>query len=278
MQNLTFKKNDVEKLLLNLDNNPYSQKNKDFKFVVSLIYELIEEEFADTFDTKNPILRTTDVDFKATGSDVKIFVTPPYDFDYYLKSRGSLYRLKAEYEGDKYGYNITLDLFFEYFTGLDETADVSMCTSNYRFFYDLTQFVKKMVEKLNFTPTVKFHKDNFSIIYEPYLKNKDFLRCYQEIIVNEFLDKETTIKLVERYLNHLIFTFLSIKNHKFKEYKTANYFVKNTIHKRAYKAVDLGMDIQVWLDEMLLGSYEIVPVFNIEKLPLTNLNYEGVKN
>ena len=50
--NLSFKKNDVEKLLLNLDQNPYSQKNKDFRYTLSLIYELIEEEFADTFDTK----------------------------------------------------------------------------------------------------------------------------------------------------------------------------------------------------------------------------------
>ena len=55
--NLSFKKNDIEKLLLNLDQNPYSQKNKDFRFTLSLIYELVEEEFADTFDTKNPILR-----------------------------------------------------------------------------------------------------------------------------------------------------------------------------------------------------------------------------
>lgn len=266
LQNLTFKKNNIEKLLLNLDNNPYSQKNKDFKFTISLIYELIEEEFADTFDTKNPLLRTTDIDFTSANNDVKIFVSPPYDFDYYLKSRGSLYRLKAEYEGEKYGYNITLDLFFEYFTGLDETLDVSVCTPNYSFFYHLTQFVKKMVEKLNFTPTVKFYKESFSIIYEPYLKNRDFLNCYQEIIENEFLDKTTTIKLIERYLNHLIFTFLSIKNHKFKDLKTASYFVKNSVHKRTVKSADLGMDIQVWLDEMSLGSYEMVPIFNIEKL------------
>ena len=48
-ENLTFKKNDVEKLLLNLGTNPYSQKNKDFRYTLSLIYELIEEEFADTY-------------------------------------------------------------------------------------------------------------------------------------------------------------------------------------------------------------------------------------
>ena len=83
--NLTFKKNDIEKLLLNLDQNPYSQKNKDFRYTLSLIYELIEEEFSDTFDTKNQILRTTDIILKAKDNTAEIFITPPYNFEYYLK-------------------------------------------------------------------------------------------------------------------------------------------------------------------------------------------------
>lgn len=96
--NLSFKKNDVEKLLLNLDQNPYSQKNKDFRYTLSLIYELIEEEFADTFDTKNPILRQTKIVFdNSTPNDIYIFITPPYNFEYYLKQKGSLYRLRPEY-------------------------------------------------------------------------------------------------------------------------------------------------------------------------------------
>ena len=106
--NLSFKKNDIEKLLLNLDQNPYSQKNKDFRFTLSLIYELVEEEFADTFDTKNPILRQTDVSLDENDNDVTIFITPPYSFDYYLKQKGSLYRLRPEYKGSEYGYKINL--------------------------------------------------------------------------------------------------------------------------------------------------------------------------
>ena len=81
-ENLTFKKNDVEKLLLNLGTNPYSQKNKDFRYTLSLIYELIEEEFADTFDTKSPVLRSTNIIFENNDNNVDIFVTPPYNFDY----------------------------------------------------------------------------------------------------------------------------------------------------------------------------------------------------
>ncbi len=265
--NLTFKKNDVEKLLLNLDSNPYSQKNKDFRYTLSLIYELIEEEFPDTFDTKNPILRSTDIIFENKDNTAEIFITPPYNFDYYLKSKGSLYRLKAEYKGDKYGYSIPLDLFFEYFTGLPENLEITEDLSeNYKFYFYLTNFVKKTVEKLNFIPSVKFKKDTFSIFWEPYFKNKDYLNAYLEIINNDFLDLETTKKLIERYLNYLIFNFLNVKHFKFKDLKSAIYFVKSSVHKRMLKGNDLGEDIQTWLDEMSLGTYEVVPVFNIEKI------------
>ena len=42
--------------------------------------------------------------------------------------------------------------------------------------------------------------------------------------------------------------------------------VKNTLQKRIFKGNDLANDIQTWFDEMSLGSYDIIPVFNIEKL------------
>ncbi len=267
LNNLTFKKNDIEKLLLNLDSNPYSQKNKDFRYTLSLIYELIEEEFPDTFDTKNNVLRTTDIFLENNGNEVKIFITPPYNFDFYLKSRGSLYKLRTEYKGDKTGYNIPLDLFFEYFTGVGENVELTDDVSKtYRFYLYLTQFVKKTVEKLNFIPTVQFRKDTFSVIYEPYFQNKEYLKNYTEIINNDILDKETTKKLIDRYLNYLIFAFLNVKHYKFKDLKAAIYFVKYTSHKRILKGHDLASDIQIWLDEMSLGTYNVVPVFNIEKL------------
>ncbi len=264
--NLSFKKNSIEKLLLNLDQNPYSQKNKDFRYTLSLIYELIEEEFADTFDTKNPILRQTKIFFDSDLRNVSIFITPPYNFDYYLKQKGSLYRLRPEYRGSDYGYKINLEMFFEYFTGVDENLDLSDCTDDYRFYFNLVQFVKKAVEKLHFVPAVNFKKDTFSVFYEPYFQNKDFLKAYSQIVENSILDKETTKKLIEKYLNYLIFTFLNVKHYRFKDLKAAPYLVKNVSQKRMFKGNDLACDIQTWFDEMSLGSYTIIPVFNIEKL------------
>lgn len=266
-ENLTFKKNDIEKLLLNLGSNPYTQKNKDFRYTLSLIYELIEEEFSDTFDTKNPVLRSTDIIFENKDNTAEIFITPPYNFDYYLKSKGSLYRLKTQYKGEHYGYSIPLDLFFEYFTGLPENIEITDdLTENYKFYLNLTSFVKKTIEKLNFIPNVRFKKDTFTIVWEPYFKNKDYLSAYLEVLNNDFLDSETTKKLIERYLNYLIFNFLGVKHFKFKDLKSAPYFVKSQIHKRIFKGNDLGEDIQTWLDEMSLGTYEVVPVFKIDKI------------
>ena len=268
---LSFKKNDIEKLLLNLDQNPYTQKNKDFRYTLSLIYELIEEEFCDTYDNKSQILRATDIILKAKDNHAEIFVTPPYNFEYYLKSKGSLYKLKAGYKNidneNKYGYDISLDMLFEYFTGVDESQELPEdVTENYRFYFNLFQFVKKTVEKLNFIPSIKFKKETFSVIWEPYFKNKDYLKCYQSMLENDFLDRETTTKIIEGYLNYLIFNFLNVKHYKFKDLKAAIYFTKNISHKRAFKGEDLGLDIQSWLDEMSLGTYDIIPVFNIEKL------------
>ena len=264
--NLSFKKNDIEKLLLNLDQNPYTQKNKDFRYTLSLIYELIEEEFSDTFDTKNPILRQTDISLDIKDNSANVFITPPYGFNYYLKSKGSLYRLRPEYKGKDYGYKISIEMFFEYFTGIDENLDLSDCSENYKFFFNLCQFVKKTVEKLHFIPAVNFKKDTFSIYYEPYFKNKDFLRAYTNIVENDFLTPEITKKLIEKYLNYLIFTFLGVKHYRFKDLKASSYLVKNAIQKRLFKGNDLAEDIQSWFDEMSLGSYDIIPVFNIEKL------------
>lgn len=264
--NLTFKKNNIEKLLLNLDQNPYSQKNKDFRYTLSLIYELVEEEFADTFDTKNPILRQTKIDFVSEGNDTHIFITPPYNFDYYLKQKGSLYRLRPEYKGSDYGYKINLNMFFEYFTGVDENLDLSDCSDDYKFYFNLVQFVKKAVERLHFIPAVNFKKDTFSIFWELYFQNKDFIKSYCDIVENDILPAETTKKLIERYLNYLIFTFLGVKHYRFKDLKAAPYLVKNVVQKRMYKGNDLASDIQSWFDEMSLGSYDIIPVFNIEKI------------
>ena len=45
----SFKKNNVDELFFNLSENPEHFKNKDFRYTLSMIYQIIEDEFAGVF-------------------------------------------------------------------------------------------------------------------------------------------------------------------------------------------------------------------------------------
>ena len=57
---LSFKKNNVDELFFNLSENPDGYKNKDFRYTLSLIYQVIEDEFKDVFLSPNSPVRNTD--------------------------------------------------------------------------------------------------------------------------------------------------------------------------------------------------------------------------
>ena len=50
---LSFKKNNVDELFYNLSENPEGFKNKDFRYTLSMIYQLVEDEFKDVFVSPN---------------------------------------------------------------------------------------------------------------------------------------------------------------------------------------------------------------------------------
>ena len=50
----SFKKNDVDELFFNLSENPNGFKNKDFRYTLSLVYQIVEEEFEGVFLSPNP--------------------------------------------------------------------------------------------------------------------------------------------------------------------------------------------------------------------------------
>ena len=55
----SFKKNDVDELFFNLSENPEGFKNKDFRYTLSMIYQIIEDEFAGVFLSPNGATRNT---------------------------------------------------------------------------------------------------------------------------------------------------------------------------------------------------------------------------
>ena len=50
-------------------------------------------------------------------------------------------------------------MFFEYLTGLDENTNPDILDESYKFYFMVSQFVKKTVSKLNFITTIKIGKD-----------------------------------------------------------------------------------------------------------------------
>ena len=57
---LSLKKNNVDEFFYNLSENPDGFKNKDFRYTLSLIYQLVEDEFEGIFLSPNSPVRNTD--------------------------------------------------------------------------------------------------------------------------------------------------------------------------------------------------------------------------
>ena len=73
-------------------------------------------------------------------------------------------------------------------------------------------------------------------------------------------------------MNYVIFNFLHIKSTKFKDAKSAVYFIKNAWNKRYFRSNDYALAISEWLDEIYIGKYSILPEFEI--LKLTDEDYQ----
>ena len=175
----SFKKNNVDELFFNLSENPENFKNKDFRYTLSMIYQIIEDEFAGVFLSPNAPTRNTHfhlinkgTNLRGGGSNLSFFVTPTNNFQYYLKSKGSLFRFKSEVLGDKVGYFMSWDLVMDYFGGFGNVVDLADLTPTFIYLNKLTYFVMKLIEKLYFIPTVKRYGQMFRIVYEPIINNQ----------------------------------------------------------------------------------------------------------
>lgn len=274
---LNIKKNNIDELFLNLTENPVGLENKDFRLQLSTIYQLFEDEFEDAFVGKNTPLRNTDFYLLENGD---FFVTPTNNFDFYAKSKGSLFRFRAEdrditVDGitkNVIGYVIKQDIIWDYFTSFNELLDFEDGSETFTYLNRFTHTVLKIVEKLHFIPIVNYTESVFDIKYEFYKNSKDVSLAInsvkkdipQNFILNE--EKYGLNKLLDKYLNYVIFKFLQIKITKFKDSKSAVYFIKEASNKRYFRSTDIALAISEWLDEIYIGKYNILPEFEISKV------------
>ena len=270
----SFKKNNVDELFFNLSENPEGFKNKDFRYTLSLIYQTVEDEFEGVFLSPNAPTRNTDFYLVNNNEKLSFFVTPTNNFQYYLKSKGSLFRFKSEVMDDKVGYAMSLDLVMDYFGGFGNVVDIESLTPTFIYLNKLTYFVMKLIEKLYFIPTIKKHGTMFRIVYEPIINSQQLARIinqFEECVPENLFIKGGKPKnfvndFIYNYLNYVIYKFLNIKAYKFKDVKSGTYMIKDLEQRAVMKGHDIAESLAQWFDELYLGKYDVIPFFKIEKL------------
>lgn len=271
---LSFKKNNIDELFFNLSENPDGFKNKDFRYTLSLIYQIIEDEFKDVFLSPNQPVRNTDFHLMNNNNNLSFFVTPTNNFQFYLKSKGSLFRYSSQIVNNKQGYVMPLDLVLDYFGGFGDIIDFESLSHTFVYLNKLTQFVMKLIEKLYFIPTVKTRGNMFRIVYEPIISNNQLARIINQLEQNLPDDlfikgeapKDFVSEFVRNYLNYVIYKFLGIKSYRFKNVKSGHYLIKDLEQKTVLKNNDISENFSQWFDELYLGKYDIIPFFKINKL------------
>ena len=272
---LSFKKNNVDELFYNLSENPEGFKNKDFRYTLSMIYQLVEDEFKDVFVSPNQPVRNTDFYLMNENGNLQFFVTPTNNFQFYLKSKGSMFRFSSKVVGDKVGYIMPLDLVLDYFGGFGSVIDFEAVSRTFIYFNRLTQFVMKMIERCYFIPTVKVNKvkNMFRIVYEPIISTQQLARIIN--ILEENMPEDLFIKgerpknfvsdFVHNYLKYVLYKFLAIKAYRFKDIKSGHYLIKDLEQKTMLKGQNLAENFAQWFDELYLGKYDVIPFFKITK-------------
>ncbi len=270
----SFKKNNVDELFFNLSENPDGFKNKDFRYTLSLIYQTIEDEFKDVFLSPYTPARNTNFFLVNEGSKLSFFVTPTNNFEYYLKSKGSLFKFRSQVMGDEVGYPMSLDLVMDYFGGFGDVVDLDAVTPTFIYMNNLTHFVMKLIEKLYFIPTVKTRGSMFRIVYEPIISNQQlarFINIFEENIPENLFIKGEKPKdfvrdFIYNYMNYVIYKFLGIKAYKFKDVKSGTYMIKDLEQRSQMKGMDIAENFSQWFDELYLGKYDVIPFFKIDKI------------
>ena len=269
----SFKKNNVDELFFNLSEDPEGFKNKDFRYTLSMIYQIVEDEFAGVFLSPNSPTRNTNFYLINENGKYSFFVTPTNNFEYYLKSKGSLFRFRPEELDGTRGYILAWDLVMDYFGGFGNVVDHDALSETFIYMNKLTYFVMKLIEKLYFIPTVKRNGTMFRIIYEPIINNQQMAR-----IVNQFEEcmpdnlfikgekpKNFIYEFIYEYLNYVLYKFLNIKMFRFKDVQSGTYLLKDLERKSVLKGKDLAESFTNWFDELYLGKYDVIPFFKIEK-------------
>ena len=239
-----------------------------------MIYQIVEDEFAGVFLSPYTPARNTNFFLVNENDKLSFFVTPTNNFQYYLKSKGSLFRFNSQVLGKDVGYALSLDVVLDYFGGFGNIVDIESLTPTFVYMNKLTYFVMKLIEKLYFIPTVKRHGQMFRIVYEPIISNQQLARIVnlfeenmpENLFIKGEKPKNFVYEFIYNYLNYVLYKFLGIKAYRFKDVKSGTYLIKDLEQRAVMKGQDLAENFAQWFDELYLGKYDVIPFFKIEKI------------
>ncbi|MGN0192278.1 MAG: DEAD/DEAH box helicase [Candidatus Gastranaerophilaceae bacterium] len=272
----SIRKNDIESLFKNLTENPVGMENKDFLLTLSTLYQIFEDEFEGTFEAPINVLRNTNFYLYFEGDKPFAFVYPGNNFNFWLKSKGSLYRFAQKEKEIKVngqivtetGYCIPQTILWEYFSSFSDVETKDDATFSFNALNTITQFILKAVQKLYFIPKIELSDNLFSLKYELFSFSDELvepLAQLHSIDFDSFSGIPNTLEfLLDSYLNYIMFNFLHLKLSKFKDLKAAPYFTKYFKQKRFFRSKDVGKSIADWLDEIYIGKYKIRPVIVVK--------------
>ena len=67
----SFKKNNIDEMFYNLTENPLGCEKKDFRLMLSTIYQLVEDEFGITFQNSSIPIKNTQFYLIKEGNDLQ---------------------------------------------------------------------------------------------------------------------------------------------------------------------------------------------------------------
>jgi SNF2 family DNA or RNA helicase len=302
---------DVKSIFEGFPQNPDNFEKKEFKTKVIELYETISTEFDNVYikETITPV-RNTDFYVIINKNDLKFFVSPQNNFEFYLKSKGSLYRSKSqnlkvpsltednslEYQEMK-GLVVEKETVYNYFLAFDSLLQGHEYSNTLKFLNTIFLFAKELV-KNNFykLDTKSIDENNFKIAYKANLNKQasDYLNhvsssfpVYGAFCENtgKPISPENIKNLLDDIVNYIVYKILSLKSSKFKSHPVTNIFSQNKPMKSIVKHKDIQYSIQSWLNYFEISDSNIKPVLKMDKIDdyfcemsVQIYGIEGIKN
>lgn len=292
-EDITIPENDIDYIFSFLPERPIFYDRGDFKSLLYKIYKSIAEKNELTKPDQNTYKsKNTDFYFYFNqDNEFKAFVTPPYNYMYYLKSQSSRHKNITEYmdipvvADDKEslttkfteGLLLEADMVIEYFLKFQDLHADEGLSESFKYLNYTAQLAENLVQSLSFIPEVILGEKTFFIRYVPFVWN-DEIRA--KIHKHELLMPQT---LVFRQNDQ----FVSPKEAAF---DILSIFITYTVHKKVvlsartstnkilraflspkpfyvydFEEENIGLNVSNWLEKLTLRKRDVVPIVRIEK-------------